>query len=317
MDTSIRDADDDARIEHRAMDITRWANLGMGLAGAGAAWASNSQALLIDGLFSLIGYISAVFAMRISKTAHLGPDRLRPFGHAPEEVLYATFRSLALIGLVIFGIVQAVMGITDYVINGDVEEVRLVPVAIYSTVVATLCFWLAHVHRRAWIRTGRKSDMLQLEITASVYDGIITLLAGVGLLAAPLLLATFLAPLTPIMDSLIVLVLCGVAIFGYLKAFQKGIAQLAGAPARAADQLAIRRKIKPLIEEQGGILVDVAAVRLGRKLDIVVYFDPLTAIAAEAVDTLTDSITMEIERGVGSAQVLVVMSQKGRETPSE
>lgn len=113
MDASRHDPDEDARVERRAMDITRWANLGMGLAGAAAAWASNSQALLIDGLFSLIGYISAVFAMRISKTAHLGPDRLRPFGHAPEEVLYATFRSLALIGLVIFGIVQAVMGITD------------------------------------------------------------------------------------------------------------------------------------------------------------------------------------------------------------
>lgn len=202
-------------------------------------------------------------------------------------------------------------------INGDVEEVRLVPVAIYSAVVASVCFWLAHIHRRAWIKTGRKSDMLQLEITASVYDGIITLLAGVGLLAAPLLLGTVLAPLTPIMDSLIVLVLCGVAIFGYLKAFQKGIAQLAGAPARAVDQLAIRRKIKPIVEEQGGMLVDVAAVRLGRKLDIVIYFDPLKAVTAEAVDALTDKIEAAIVATVGPAQVLVVTSQKGRQSQSD
>lgn len=134
----------DVALEHRAMDLTRWANLGMGLAGALAAWASNSQALLIDGLFSLIGYISAVYAMKISQTAHLGPDRLRPFGHAAEEALYATFRSLALLGLVVFGIAQAVLGITDYLFGGDVEVLRLEPVAIYTVVVAGACFWLAY-----------------------------------------------------------------------------------------------------------------------------------------------------------------------------
>ena len=37
------------------MDLTRWANLAMGIAGALTAWASNSQAMLMDGLFSLIG----------------------------------------------------------------------------------------------------------------------------------------------------------------------------------------------------------------------------------------------------------------------
>ena len=100
---------DDVTVERKAMDLTRWANLVMGLSGAAAAWASNSQALLVDGLFSLIGYVSAVYAMRISESAHLGPDRLRPFGHANDEALYATFRSLALIGLVIFGVVQAAM----------------------------------------------------------------------------------------------------------------------------------------------------------------------------------------------------------------
>ena len=66
------------------MDLTRWANLAMGIAGALTAWASNSQAMLMDGLFSLIGYASAVFVMRISKTAHLGPSCLRPFGDATD-----------------------------------------------------------------------------------------------------------------------------------------------------------------------------------------------------------------------------------------
>lgn len=299
-----------AALERRAMNLTRWANLGMGLVGAGAAWASNSQALLVDGLFSLIGYVSAVYAMRISETAHLGPDRLRPFGHAVDEVLYATFRSLALIGLVVFGVVQAIMGIVDYVVGGDVETIRLQPVAAYTVIVTATCFWLAFVHRSAWARTGRKSEMLKLEFMASVYDGLITLFAGLGLLCAPLLTGTWLAPVAPVVDSIVVLILCGIAVFGYLRAFLGSLAQLAGVPAGARDQLAVRRALRRLVEEAGGELVDVALVRFGRSLDAVVYFRPRGAVTADEVDALRDRIKSHLEGSIAPIEVLVVVSNR-------
>lgn len=299
------------------MDLTRWANLGMGLAGALAAWASNSQALLVDGLFSLIGYISAVYAMKISQTAHLGPDRLRPFGHAGDEALYATFRSLALLALVVFGIAQAVLGITDYLLGGDVEVVRLEPVAIYTLIVTAGCIWLAFVHYHAWKKTGRQSDMLQLEATASVYDGIITLFAGIGLLSTPFMSGTVLEPLAPVMDSVVVLILCSVAIFSYFRTFRKGIAQLAGFPASVKDQIAVRHALKRSLTSTDGRLIDVAVVRVGRKLDIVVYFDPERPILAEELDGLTNRMVQQLERDVGAAAVLIVVSRFGRRLPAD
>ncbi len=48
------------KIERRSLNIGKWGNLFMGAAGVLAAWLSNSQALLVDGLFSLIGFASAV-----------------------------------------------------------------------------------------------------------------------------------------------------------------------------------------------------------------------------------------------------------------
>lgn len=299
------------------MDLTRWANLGMGLAGAFAAWASNSQALLIDGLFSIIGYIAAVFAMKISQTAHLGPDRLRPFGHAGDEALYATFRSLALLGLVIFGIAQAVLGIIDYVLGGDIEVVRLAPVAIYTVIVAVACFWLACVHHHAWKKTGRQSDMLRLEATASIYDGSITLFAGIGLLSTPFMYGTVLEPLAPVMDSVVVLILCSIAILSYFRAFRKGIAQLAGFPASVKDQIAVRHALKRALKPTKGRIIDVAVVRVGRKLDTVVYFDPGSAIVAEELDKLTVRMVRQVESDVGSASVIIVVSRIGRHLPAD
>ncbi len=300
-------------LEKRAMNLTRWANLGMGLAGAIAAWLSNSQALLIDGLFSLIGYISAVFAMRISQTAHLGPDRQRPFGYAADEALYATFRSLALIGLVIFGISQAILGISDYVLGRDVETVRLEPVAVYTVIVAAACFWLAGVHHSAWKRTGRLSDMLKLEAQASVYDGVITVFAGAGLLCTPYMKDTPLEPIAPVMDSIMVLILCSIAILSYFRAFRKGMAQLAGAPASPSDQLAVWHALRRAIADEGGEIVDLAVVRVGRKLDTVVYYNPHRAVTADDLDALTGKMAGQLTQDVGPSAVMIVMSNKGRD----
>ncbi|WP_420332570.1 cation transporter [Roseibium sp.] len=300
-------------LEKRAMNLTRWANLGMGLAGAIAALLSNSQALLIDGLFSLIGYISAVFAMRISQTAHLGPDRLRPFGYAADEALYATFRSLALIGLVVFGISQAILGITDYVLGGDVETIRLAPVAVYTVIVAAACFWLAFVHHHAWKRTGRRSDMLKLEAQASVYDAVITVFAGAGLLSTPYMKGTLLEPVAPVMDSIMVLILCSIATLSYFRAFRKGMAQLAGAPASPADQLAVWHALRRASSEESGDIIDTAVVRIGRKLDTVVYYNPNRSVTADDVDQLTHRMAKQLVQDVGPSAVMIVVSNKGRD----
>ena len=310
---ATKSVQEDVAVEHRAMDLTRWANLCIGIAGAFAAWASNSQAVLIDGLLSLIGYIAAVYAMRISKTAHLGPNRQRPFGHAADEALYAMFRSLALLGLVLFGISQAVLGITDYVMGGQVERVWLPPVAVYTALVALACFSLSVIHWRAWTRTGRKSEMLKLEATAAIYDGFITLLAGAGLLSAPLMVGTVLAPMAPVMDSLTVLVLCSVAAVSYWRVFRKGVAQLAGYPASTRDQIAVRRSLKRALADRDGHIVDVAVVRMGRKLDAVIYYDPEAAITAEEVDALTRQRDRQRASDIGPVSVVIVVSLAGRE----
>lgn len=300
-------------LEQRAMNITRRANLVVGLAGAIAAWASNSQALLMDGLLSLVGYVSAVFAIRISQTAHMRPDRYRPFGYAADEALYATFRSLALIGLVIFGIAHASLSILDYFLNGTREELHLRPVAIYTVIVTAVCFWLAYVQRHAWKRTGQRSDMLKLESVASFYDGLISLIAGAALMSTALMAGTVFEPIAPIMDSIVLIVLSAFALLSYLPAFRQGVAQLAGVPASSKDQLALRRIINRIAAEAGGEVVDVAAVRLGRKLDTVVYYDPKEPVTVDEIDALNLKMDTEVNAKVGTAAILLVVSRAGRD----
>ena len=48
--------------ERKALVIGKWANLFMAVAGLVTAWASRSDAMLVDGLYSAVNFISAIAA---------------------------------------------------------------------------------------------------------------------------------------------------------------------------------------------------------------------------------------------------------------
>lgn len=104
------------RLESRALVVAMGKSL-HGCRRNPASILSNSNAIMMDGLFSLIGFTSAVLGRRISQRIDAGPDKLRPFGYAADEAIFSTLRSLSLLGLVLFAITSALKSIYNY-LNG-------------------------------------------------------------------------------------------------------------------------------------------------------------------------------------------------------
>ena len=68
-------------IERRSLEIGKWGNLVMAVAGVAAAFLSNSDALLVDGLYSGVNFVSAIVAAQISLVIVKPADRRYPFDH--------------------------------------------------------------------------------------------------------------------------------------------------------------------------------------------------------------------------------------------
>ena len=158
-----------------------WGNLFMGAAGVLAALRSNSTAILMDGLFSLIGFAAALLGRRISRKVEAGPDRIRPMGYAADEALFSTSRAPSLLGLVAFAAASAGMNIYEHARGAPPPDLRFGPPLAYFVVVGATCLLLWALHRHAWSRTGRTSEILRLEVKASLFDGLMTAAAGAGL----------------------------------------------------------------------------------------------------------------------------------------
>lgn len=305
------------RLEGRALTIAMYGNLFMAAAGVLAGFASNSNAVMMDGLFSFIGFVSALLGRRISRKITAGPDRFRPFGYAADESIFVTFRSLSLLGLVTFAVAAALRNIYGYLTGVMPEPLNFGPMVLYFAVVGATCFGLWWSHRRAWIRSGRSSDILRLESRASAFDGTITAAAGIGLTVIHLLGDGPLAPIAPIGDSIIVILLCLTVIGQYFSGLRAGLGELAGVTAPPSRIASARRALRAALAEDGGRLNDLAVTKIGRSYLVTVYYDPLRAVTAEEIDGLTLRLIRDLQPAHPGSDVLVILTGHPRRWPAE
>ncbi|MEM8552539.1 MAG: cation transporter [Pseudomonadota bacterium] len=303
-------------MESRSLVVAMWGNLGMAAAGILAATLSNSTAILVDGLFSLVGFGSALLARRISRRIHAGPDKARPFGYAADEALFSTFRSLSLLGLIAFAIANAIKNIYDHLHGTDPELLNFEPMIVYFTGIGVTCAVLCAFHYITWRITARRSAILRIEAKAAMFDALITAAAGLGLAAIYWFQDGPLAPLAPIGDSLVVLLLCVLAIGINLKEFRGGLAELAGVSARPKHLAVARRALRPAIAADGGSLKDMSVTKLGRTFLVTVYYDPERPTTAREMDGLNLRMIRDARQALPDADVLLIITEHPRRWPA-
>lgn len=311
------DAAMNRRLEGRSLTIAMYGNLFMAAAGVLAGLLSNSNAIMMDGLFSFIGFVSALLGRRISRKVTAGPDRFRPLGYAADESIFVTFRSLSLLGLVIFAITAAAQNIYRYMTGVMPEPLNFGPMVLYFVVVGATCVVLWWSHRRAWIRSGRSSDILRLESRASAFDGVITGASGIGLTAIHLLSDGPLAPIAPVGDSIIVIFLCLTVIGQYFSGLRAGLGELAGVTAPPGRIASARRALRPALAEDGGTLRDLSVTKIGRGYLVTVYYDPGRPVTAGEIDQLTLRLIRDLQPVAPGSDVLLIITGYARRWPAE
>jgi len=295
-------------VERRALGVGKWANLFMAFAGLLTAWASRSDAMLVDGLYSAVNFISAIAAARIGARVGLPPTRARPWGHDFDEVLYVTFRSLILIGVLVFAAVVSGMKIWTFFSGGSVPDLVFGPIAIYAVVIVIICLALAFNFHRAYRKTGKRSAILRTEARAALIDGALSLGSGAALLSLPYLEGTVLGPYVPIGDAVIVLVLILAIVWQPLATFRTTLADLAGVSAPSGTHAKVARAARGLAREKGYKFHRAAVLQAGRVHWVVIYLDPESPLLAEDIDAFRDTLAARLEDLIGATRVEIVVT---------
>ena len=298
--------------ERRSLTVAMGGFLFMGAAGVVAGIMANSSAVILDGLFSVLGFVSALVGRWVSRRVENPPDKLRPMGYAAEEALFTTLRSLAILVLIPLFAASAALRVVAYVRHGEASVLNFAPAIVYFVVIGVTCFLLCLTHYRNWVQTGRRSDILRVEARATLFDGLLTSAIAFGILAVYLFQDGILAPIAPVGDALIVMILCVAVASKFWKDFVAGLTELAGGPARAEALAAARRAARPVLGEAGGRLHDFALMKMGRSYWCLVYYDPGRPVVAAEIDALQRSLATAIRQKLKTAEVVVLVSERPR-----
>jgi len=298
--------DSDLQYEKRSLSLGMWANLLMGAAGITAAQLSNSDALMVDGLYSGVNFCSAIIAGRVAASLLKPADKRMPFGYDANEALYILFRSLVLLGILMFAGFNSLGKIITYINGGAVPELKFGPIAIYMVFMVAICTGLAAWHHHNWCKTGRRSEILLTEKTASFIDTVISAGAGGALLSVTLLRGTPAAVIIPVADAIIVIVLVLVMIKQPYNMLRGAVREVAGEAMDEEITAKTRERIEQTIKAVPCELLAVAVTKLGRTHFVITYVRPDDSVVAEDLDTFRKEVHASYEDLFGRVKSEVI-----------
>lgn len=218
------------KIERDALRLGALGNLVMAVAAWVTYYASNSEAILLDGNYSFIIFVGMLVALGIARVRSRRTETF-PLGQFFYESLYGFIKGLMMIGVITMAVVTSVVRIVFYVMGstGNIPMLNPDPILFYALAMTAICYGLFFYYRNRNRKIGNRSIILATDARAALVDGTLSLGIAVGVFflrnADPAGGASFVPYLA---DSIITLVLSVVLISEPLAIVRDAVVELAG-----------------------------------------------------------------------------------------
>ena len=250
--------------ERRGLRLSVFGALFMAALGFGFAALTDSQAVLLDGIFSLIGCVVSVVAMRVAELVRQPDDEHFHFGYAAYEPMLNLTKGL----LIAFVSFLAAWAAIDGILAGG-REIHGKMAVIYALIAAIGCLAIAWSQRRL-ARTA-SSPLLEVDSKNWLMDGLISGAVAVGFVVVVLVQGTSWAWMTPYADPVVVLVLVVLALPIPVGIIRSNWAQLLGrAPDDEAQRVA-RDLVGQALAGETGLDPKIRLIEQGRFIYLQIY----------------------------------------------
>lgn len=279
-----------ARRERRGLILSVWGAVGMAALGIGFAMATHSQAVLLDGLFSLIGAAVAVLTLRVSTLVRKPDDECFHFGYAAYEPMLNLSKGLLIAAVGLFALVASVDAILrgGRLVRGDVA-------VVYAVIAATGCLFIALIQRRMARRT--ESPLLDVDSRNWLMDGLISGAVAVAFLIMVLLEGTALEWFLPYVDPAVVIALVLLSAPLPIGIVRANWNQLLGRTPGPDIQQEARSRVDESLKGVPDVIPHLRLLQTGRAYYVQIYLQigPLSGLdSLEDLDRLREQVCRSV-----------------------
>jgi cation diffusion facilitator family transporter len=185
--------------------ISNGGNVIIGVVGVTIALISDSQAILLDGLFNLTYFLTGLFAIKVAGLVQRGDDERFPAGYSFFEPLINGIKGLMVLGVS----VMALIGALDALFSGG-RAISPGLATVYGLFAASTCWALALATHRGAVKSG--SPLLKADAENWLVNGAISLAVLMAFISIYLVRNTRFAGFIPYIDPLLVLTVVVISI---------------------------------------------------------------------------------------------------------
>jgi len=280
-------------MEQKALAMSVVGAAAMALSGIGFAALTGSEAILLDGLFSLVSGAMGLVSLRTARLVQAPSDSHYHFGYASYEPFVNALKGVIMAILGIFAVFSSVSAILE---GG--RPIATGYALLYAVFGAAVCLTIAWQQKR--IARTTHSPLVDVDAKGWLIDGLITSAVCFAFIGVALLERSSFAHLAPYADPVLVIILVVGSSFlpyGILRSNLREL--LMGAPV-AEEQAKITTALS---EATQGLPIDGSMIRMnrmGRSLYLHVYLvvaeshrsasvAELDSVRADIADRLTPS----------------------------
>jgi len=283
------------RAEQRALRVSTAGALLLAVLGIGFAIHTGSRAILLDGVFSGLGFFMSLLTLYVSRLVHRPDDEVFQYGYAHFAPLMNVLKSFVMVALCGFALLSA---ISTLIAGG--QEMAMGGAMLYAVLATVTGSVLFAYLRRAARQSG--SVLVSLDAKAAGLDIVLSAAVLASFALGWLSLGTPLERYLDYLDPMVVAVLCLVSLPIPLKVlWENGREVLLLAPDAAIQQMVIDRiesAIVPLPISDHRIRM----LKLGQVLGVTLHLRPADDFRFGSLAEL-DCVRRAIEGSLASLEL--------------
>lgn len=271
--------DNRVRKEQKALRISLFGVIFFVALALGFAVFTKSDAILFDGIYSLVSFATALLTLKVAKLAERPDDEQFHFGYTTLEPTLNLFKSLITIVVCVYAAVEA---LRRFLAGGTEAEYGWA--VVYGVLATTGCFIVAALLKK-YGRDSR-SELVNVESQAWLVDGMLSASVLLGFLFAWSLSKSSYAHFAPYVDPLLLIIIVALALPIPGRIFLASLREVIvmAPPVEVVDE--IGERLIPTLAHVPHNLIEYRVNKRGRNTYLLVHVLVSDEFKPESIDTL-------------------------------
>jgi len=301
----------DAGDEVYALKRSLGAFAGMGVAGVVFSWWAESDAILLDGVYSFVLCLMSLLGVRVAKLVHRGDTESHPFGYSAYEPSLNMVKGLIVLAVCLMAAFSAV----EALLHGG-RDMAFGIGLIYSAGVTSACAWIALRLRSEARQTG--SPLLKVEARNWTVDAVLSGGIGCAFLLGFILERAGMHSLVPYVDPVLTVILVSLIFPMPLRTVREGIRELLYMAPPPEEVEEIKQKVRDSFQDYPFQEFRLRVVRSGRSTFVLIHLlipEEAPPIDVADDDRLRERLHQAVAAGNPYAWVELVVTKDPRWAP--